>query len=83
MDIDPPVLRYLEVNGILIFDRTRDNKLEAHYIWVKMGTIKIGEPDIPFTRKADIILHGSKNDKYLVIDGEASGNKMLAVTGGL
>ena len=39
MDIDPPVLRYLEINGKLIFDRTRDNKLEAHYIWVKMGTI--------------------------------------------
>jgi hypothetical protein len=29
------------------------------------------------------MLHGTKDDKYLLIDPEASGNKMLAVTGGL
>ncbi len=28
-------------------------------------------------------MHGSKDDHYLVLDPDASGNKMLAVTGGL
>jgi hypothetical protein len=76
-------LKYVEINGILIFDRTRDNKFEAHYIWVKQGIIRIGAADSPFTKNANIILHGGKNDSYLVIDPDASGNKMLAVTGGL
>ena len=28
-------------------------------------------------------MHGNKEDRYLVLDPDASGNKMLAVTGGL
>ena len=83
MDIDPPKIEYLKVNGILIFDRARDNKLEAHYIWVSQGIIRIGSADSPFMNQAEIVLHGEKDDKYLVIDPDASGNKMLAVTGGL
>lgn len=83
MNVDPPILNYTEVNGILIFDRTRDNIFQSKYIWVKKGIIKIGSEDSPFSKKANIILHGSKNDSYLVIDPDASGNKMLAVTGGL
>ena len=42
LDEDPPVLNYLKVSGILVFDPHRDNKLEAHYIWVTDGIIKIG-----------------------------------------
>mgnify|MGYP001289303286 FL=1 len=83
MNIDTPIFNYTEVNGILIFDRTRDNTFESKYIWVKKGIIRIGSEESPFAKKANIILHGSKNDSYVVIDGDASGNKMLAVTGGL
>ncbi len=83
LDIDPPILKYVEINGILIFDKTRDNKFQAYYIWVKQGIIQIGNSTNPFTRKANIILHSAKDDNYLVIDPDASGNKMLAVTGGL
>jgi hypothetical protein len=32
---------------------------------------------------AEIVLHGKKEDSFLVIDPDASGNKLLAVTGGL
>jgi hypothetical protein len=83
MDIDPAIINYLHVDGILIFDRSRDNKLEASYIWVNKGIIRIGSSDNPFINNANIILHGNKNDNYLVIDPNASGNKMLVVTGGL
>jgi hypothetical protein len=83
LDIDPPILNYVEINGILIFDRSRDNTFQAHYIWVKQGIIQIGSATSPFAKKANIILHGAKNDSYLVVDPDASGNKMLAVNGGL
>ena len=83
LDVDPPILKYVEINGVLIFDRTRDNTFQAHYIWVKQGIIRIGEQNSPFPKLANIILHGSKNDSYLSIDSEAYGNKMLAVTGGI
>lgn len=45
--------------------------------------MRIGDEDSPFTNNANIILHGTKNSTYLTIDPDASGNKMLAVTGGL
>ena len=83
LDIDSPILNYVEINGILIFDRSRDNTFQARYIWVKQGIIQIGSATSPFTNKANIILHGAKNDSYLVVDPDASGNKMLVVTGGL
>ncbi len=52
MDQDPPLLNYLEVQGNLIFDKSRDNRLQAHYIWVSQGNITIGSAESPFTNKA-------------------------------
>ncbi len=83
LDIDPPILKNVLINGILIFDKNRDNIFQAYNIWVKQGIIQIGNLTNPFTKKANIILHGAKDDNYLVIDPDTSGNKMLAVTGGL
>ena len=84
LDVDPPVLNYLHINGILRFDETREaSVLQAHYIWVSQGILRAGSDTTPFTSKIDIILHGEKEDDYLVVDPNASGNKMLAVTGGL
>ena len=83
MDEDPPLLYYLKVEGILRFDPNRDNKLEAHFIWVTNGIIRIGEEDAPFTNNAEIILHGEKEDPYMAFTPSITGNKILAVTGGL
>lgn len=43
--------------------------------------MKIGSPEEPYLNQAKIVLHGEKADEYLVLDEDASGNKMLAVTG--
>ena len=83
LDEDPPILEEVMVQGILNFDRGRDNIFQAKKIWVQKGKIKIGSADKPFTTKANIILHGNKDDRYMVVDSDASGNKMLAVTGQL
>ena len=60
---------------------TKNHTFQAHYIWVKRGIMRIGTPQTPFTNQATIILHGEKDARYLVLDNDASGNKMLAVTG--
>ena len=60
MDVDPPILNYVEVDGILIFDNEKDTKLQAHYIWVQSGIIQIGSKDNPYPHNANIILHGNK-----------------------
>lgn len=59
--MDPPIFEIVTINGILIFDRTRDNVFQAHKIWVKQGIIRIGSQDSPFSKSANIILHGTKN----------------------
>ena len=56
--MDTPVLNYLEVNGDLIFDNTRSLTLEAKYIWVKKGVLRIGSQTVPYSQIANIILHG-------------------------
>ena len=83
LDVSPPVLDYLEVNGNLVFDNTQNLTLQSHYIWVNKGTIRIGSESMPYSQTANIVLHGEKNDFQMVIDKSASGNKILAVTGGL
>jgi hypothetical protein len=60
MDLDPPALKYLEVQGNLIFDANRDNLLQAYNIWVRGGVIQAGAKGSPFTKKAQIVLLGSQ-----------------------
>ena len=42
LDVDPPILNYLEINSILIWDTENDHTLQAHNIWVNKGRIIIG-----------------------------------------
>ena len=58
MDINPPRLNYLEVDGILMIDPAVDRTLDAHYIWVKKGRILAGTETEPFPNKFTITLHG-------------------------
>lgn len=66
-----------------MFDQSRDNRLEAFNIWVRNGILSAGQPGSPFPNKVDIVLHGEISSPYIVLDPEAEGNKMLAVTGTL
>jgi hypothetical protein len=82
LDLSPPALNYVLVNGLLYFDY-QDLTFQANTIWVQQGGIFIGSPAQPYTYKATIILNGNINDTYTVLDPSSSGNKMLAVTGAL
>ena len=82
LDISFPAFNYVLINGLLTFDY-KDLTFQANTIWVQRGGIYIGSPSKPYTYKANIILNGNKDDLYTVLDPDASGNKMLAVTGAL
>ena len=82
LDVSPPQLAYVNINGLLTFKKM-DLTFQAKTIWVNQGNIFIGKSTEPFPNKATIILNGEKDDLYTVIDAGASGNKMLAVTGGI
>ena len=68
MDVNPPKIYYLLLDGILIFEDNRDNVLEAHIAHVRHGIVKIGEENTPFTHQANIILHGEKEDDYMAFN---------------
>lgn len=82
LDCDTPIFNHVEVKGYLIFSQLGDNLFQAHTIWVK-GKIVIGTAANPYIFNATIVLHGNKTSPYKTIDADASGNKMLVVTGGL
>lgn len=59
LDVDPPELYYVEINGNFIFDRARNNTFKAHIIWVRTGRIWIGSADRAFSNMATIVLLGN------------------------
>eukprot|EP00928_Gymnodinium_smaydae_P003778 TRINITY_DN11337_c0_g2_i2.p1 TRINITY_DN11337_c0_g2~~TRINITY_DN11337_c0_g2_i2.p1 ORF type:complete len:2654 (+),score=461.77 TRINITY_DN11337_c0_g2_i2:695-7963(+) len=81
LDKDSPRLFLLLIQGIMEFDR-RDLTLEATYIWVAGGHLKIGTEERPFLHNAMIQMYG---DRWNTIELPFIGSKMIAVTnrGGL
>ncbi len=80
LDVSPPVLYVLVLEGNLIFDDTQPNvHLQANYIIVKGGNLTIGTPDKPYTNKATITLHG----KPTALDLPMYGAKALGVREGV
>ncbi|TIX51212.1 G8 domain-containing protein [Alteraurantiacibacter aquimixticola] len=56
LDVSPPALRSLTVNGKLRFSDERDIELSTEWIYVPGGELEIGTEDKPHTRKATITL---------------------------
>src|SRR5690606_32218146 len=56
LDVDPPALRSLTVDGKLTFADDRDVSLETDWIYLRGGELHIGSEAQPYTRKATITL---------------------------
>src|SRR5690606_21828994 len=56
LDVDPPALRSLTVDGKLRFANDRDVNLETEWIYLRGGELHIGSEAQPYTRKATITL---------------------------
>ena len=56
LDVSPPVLRSLTIEGKLSFSNERDIELKTDWIYVPGGELEIGSADRPHTRNATITL---------------------------
>ena len=59
LDVSPPALRSLTVDGKLSFSSDRDLALETEWIYLRGGELEIGTEARPHTRKATITLTDS------------------------
>jgi cell surface hyaluronidase len=76
LDVSPPALKSLQIDGALVFD-DRDLTLTADWIMVH-GRLEVGTAERPFSKKATITLTGT--DKSGNVMG--MGTKLLGVMGG-
>ncbi|MGZ5793849.1 MAG: G8 domain-containing protein [Croceibacterium sp.] len=56
LDVNPPALRSLTINGKLSFSNALDTDLKTEWIYLQGGELDIGSEAKPFTRKATITL---------------------------
>ena len=56
LDVSPPALRSLTINGKLSFANDRDLSLTTEWIYLPGGELDIGSEAKPYTRKATITL---------------------------
>ncbi len=78
LDVSPPALKGLTINGTLVFGDT-DINLTADWIMVHgEGRLELGTPTKPYTHKAVITLTGADED----VMGMKMGGRVLGVMGG-
>ncbi len=63
LDVDPPALRSLTIEGKLSFADDRDIALETEWIYLPGGELEIGTADNPFTHNATITLTDNVPDE--------------------
>ena len=78
LDISPPRLVFMIIDGALIFEDTQDIEMTLQYILVRGGRLQIGKKNAPFTHKATITLYGNRTAIPLPVYG----SKNIAVRGG-
>ena len=84
LDQDTPVLSYLEVNGILEFDQTKNISLNSQIIYVRGGQIISGNSSnpLPTNTTHQIVLFGTKTDNlFYFSEVVPQVSKVLVVAG--
>lgn len=83
LDVSPPVLNSLTIEGQLHFLDIKDLTLSTGSI-VVFGDLQVGTVASPFQHKATIILNGVRTSPTVIVSNSYFlGNKVLAVFGGL
>ena len=78
LDVSPPALRSLTVNGRLGFADDRDTELTTEWIYLAGGELDIGSEARPFTRQATITLTDTVPDE----DINTMGDRGIMMLGG-
>lgn len=74
VDVDrTDMLNAIIVEGSIIFaphtDPNHQRSFDAHYIFVRNGTMEVGTEEFPYTSKLTITMHSDLLDPYLPIYG--------------
>ncbi len=78
LDVSPPALRSLTVNGKLRFSDERDLELKTEWIYLPRGELEIGSEAKPHTHKATITLTDNVPDE----DVNTMGDRGIMLLGG-
>ncbi len=70
LDVSPPALRSLTINGKLSFADDRDTELKTEWIYLAGGELDIGSEARPFTRQATITLTDNIPDEDINTMGD-------------
>ena len=83
LDVDPPALDQLIIDGTLFMEDNRDVNITANWIHIRAGNLSAGSSSVPFTHKLVIQVNGQRTDNGYYIDPILAGNKHMVVTGTL
>jgi cell migration-inducing and hyaluronan-binding protein len=78
LDVDPPSLRSLTIDGKLSFSNDRDIELQTEWIYLRGGELQIGSEADPHTRTATITL----TDRVPGEDVNTMGDRGIMLMGG-
>lgn len=69
LDVSPPELNLIILQGTLKFYDALDIHLQAHYILVHKGRLQVGSQDTPFVHSAIITMLGKRSDLEIPVYG--------------
>lgn len=81
LDVSPPALPHLSIEGTLVFEDATDVELRAASIAVDGGRLQIGTAEAPHSHQATITLHGPSNPADTGVDNDGI-SRGLNVRGG-
>ena len=82
LDVQPPVLKRLNIYGALEVEDTDDRIIEAEIVFIQGGKLEVGTEANPFTHKFDMILAGDHlTDDQPMFDAPNCGAKSLCIYG--
>jgi opacity protein-like surface antigen len=79
LDVSPPELFFVLIEGSLIFADTLDLTFDFHYMFIRGGTLQIGTEEEPHQHKVVLTAHGDRHDQIPI---PIYGGKMIALRGG-
>ena len=81
LDVNPPALDDLIIDGTLFADDTMDVLIEANWIHIRAGNLTAGSSSSPFQHNFTIKVNGQKTDNGFVVDPILAGSKLFVVSG--
>lgn len=81
-DTENIIFNNTQVNGKLTFQNETNIHFKARHLFVRYGSLEIGNETHPFNGSARITLYGEKNFEHMAFDNAIeAGNKIIANVG--